>query len=412
MSHDATRSRRRFLAGLAAAPVAGLAHAGVAGPARTASTPLPLSEYLLEPGRIHLNTASLGATPRAVLDRVVQAWHALESEPVRMAYRADGDTVLAAAEQVRALAAGFIGCAPDELLITRCTTDGMNTLAQAIEWRPGDRVLTTDQEHHGGQMGWVYQAQRRGVAIDTLPIAPEESDPAAIVARFAAAITPATRVISVSHVITSTGLRMPIAAISALARAHGVLCIVDGAQAVGAIAVDVAALGCHAYATSGHKWLMGPKGTGLLYIARDAWPALQPVQWQADHGFGANSAGVGPLPLVIGLGTAIERLQQVGIANVERHDLALRTRAWEGLEDIPRVKPVGPPPGPHAAPMVAFRLPDDRDSAVLRDALRAQGFVVKMVEKHWFNGLRVSPHVLNTESDIDAVLAAIRAAVA
>lgn len=422
MSKDARRSRRQFLAGLAAAPVAGLAHAGLphAGVAQAmngAATPaaatgqIPLAEYLLSPGQIHLNTASLGATSRQVLDRVVQAWHELESEPVRMAYRQTGTTVLAAAEQVRVVAAAFLGCEPDELLITRCTTDGMNTLAQSIDWKTGDRVLTTDQEHHGGNLGWVYQAERRGAVLDTLAIAPEESDPAAIVARFAAAITPATRVISVSHVITSTGLRMPIAELSALARRRGVLCIVDGAQAVGAIEVDVKALGCHAYATSGHKWLMGPKGTGLLYVAREAWPALKPIQWQEEHRYGANSAGVGPLPLVIGLGTAIERLQGLGMAHVERRNLALRNRTYAGLEAIPGLQVVGPPPGPHAAPMVACKLPDSRDSTQVRDVLRDKhGIVVKMVEKQWFNGLRISPHVLNTDADIDALLRALRSA--
>ena len=106
---------------------------------------------------------------------------------------------------------------------------------------------------------------------------------------------------------------MPIAEISALARERGILCIVDGAQAVGAISVNVKALGCHAYATSGHKWLMGPKGTGLLYVSSEASAAIQPIQWQDGHRYGAESAGVGPQPLVIGLGAAIERMQVIGM---------------------------------------------------------------------------------------------------
>lgn len=418
MTADSVRSRRRFIAGLGAASVAGLAHAGIGERGAPASPVAPgqaesqaqSSEYLLPPGLIHLNTASLGATPRAVLDRVVEAWHALESDPVRMAYyQADDDTVLYAAEKVRERAAGFLGCDPDELLITRCTTDGMNNIAQAIRWKAGDRVLTTDQEHHGGSLGWEYQAERRGAAVDKIAIAPDDHDHAVIVRRFADAITPATRVISVSHVITSTGLRMPIVEISALAREHGVLCVVDGAQAVGGFPVDVKALGCHAYATSGHKWLMGPKGTGLLYVARDAWPAISPIQWQEAHRYGANSAGVGPLPLVIGLGAAIERLQAMGMAEVERHGLALRNRAYAGLKRIARLRVVSPPPGPHATAMVACTLPDGIDSKVLRDALlRKHNVVVKMIEKQWFNGIRISPHVLNTEANIDAALEAIR----
>jgi hypothetical protein len=174
MSEESVRARRRFIAGLGAAPVAGFANAAIADSEREVPASSAVdrkaesSEYLLSPGLIHLNTASLGATPRAVFDRVIQAWRELESDPVRMAYFTTEDTVLSATEKVRERAAGFLGCDPDELLLTRCTTDGMNNVAQSIRWNAGDRVLTTDQEHHGGSLGWLYQTQRRGVLLDRI----------------------------------------------------------------------------------------------------------------------------------------------------------------------------------------------------------------------------------------------------
>jgi selenocysteine lyase/cysteine desulfurase len=411
-------SRRHFVAALGAASIAELAHAAL-GESNHDATPSPAaaaqaspSDYLLAPGLIHLNTASLGATPRAVLDRVLQAWRDLESDPVRMAYFKDDDTVVAAAERVRARAATLLGCDADEILITRCTTDGMCTVAQGMRWAAGDRVLTTDQEHHGGSYCWEYEVQRRGAVIDRVVIAPEDHDTAAIVRRFADAITPATRAISVSHVVTSTGLCMPIAQISALAHEHDIVCVVDGAQAVGGMPVDVKAFGCDAYATSGHKWLMGPKGTGLLYVAKNASAAIQPIQWQEDHRYGANSAGVGPLPLAIGLGAAIERLQAIGMRDVERHNLALRNRAYAGFKQISKLRIVSPPPGPLATALITCKLPDDIDSKALREKLfDKHRIVIKMIEKQWFNGVRISPHVLNTEADIDAVLEALRAEV-
>jgi selenocysteine lyase/cysteine desulfurase len=371
------------------------------------------SEYLLPPGLIHLNTASLAATPRVVLDRTLQAWRDLESSPVAMAYYTSPDTVLTAAEQVRERAARFLGCEPDELLITRCTTEGMNTVSQGIRWTAGDHVLTTNLEHDGGSMCWAYQAQRRGVVVDKVAIALDEHDSNAIVQRFAAAITPQTRVISVSHIISSIGLRMPIVEISALARQRGILCVVDGAQAGGAMPVDVKALGCHAYATSGHKWLMGPKGTGLLYVSRDASEAIRPIQWQDAHIYGAESAGVGPLPLALGLGAAIERMQNIGMAEVERHNVALRNRAYAELARMKRLRVVGPPPGPLATGIVACILPAEIDSMKLRDTLlHKQRIIVKMSEKRQFNGFRLSPHILNTEAQVDTALAALRAELA
>jgi selenocysteine lyase/cysteine desulfurase len=217
-------------------------------------------------------------------------------------------------------------------------------------------------------------------------------------------------VISVSHVITTTGLRMPIARISALARAHGILCIVDGAQAAGAIDVDVRALGCHAYATSGHKWLMGPKGTGLVYISRDAGARIEPTRWELGRTYGSESTGLGPQPLAIGLGAAIAALRATGMAEVERHNVALRNYAWRRLAEYPRVALVGPPPAPGNTPLVAFRLPVGIVARDLRIRLtQAHNVVVKSAEPRWLNGLRLSPHIFNTEQDIDAAIAALRA---
>jgi selenocysteine lyase/cysteine desulfurase len=340
-----------------------------------------------------------------VLDCTLAAWRELESSPVLMAYGKGEGTLLSKVEQVRRRAADFLGCETDELLIARGTTDAMNTVAQSIRWTAGDRVLTTDREHDGGSLCWAYIAQRHGVIVDRIAIALDEQDSAAIVARFAAAITASTRVISVSHVISSTGLRMPIAEISVLARDRGILCVVDGAQAMGAFPVNVKALGCHAYATSGHKWLMGPKGTGLLYVSRESSSKIQPIQWQDSHRYGAESAGVGPLPLVVGLGAAIERMQAFGMSAVERHGLALRNRAYEQLTRIKRLRIVSPPPGPLTTAIIACVLPDDIDSRALRDTMLAKHqIIVKMSEQRQFNGFRLSPHVLNDEAQIDAAL--------
>jgi selenocysteine lyase/cysteine desulfurase len=405
---SAGHTRRKFLTSIVGTSMVGVAGTASASDQQKSSgaTQNAQSEYLLAPGLTYLNTASLGPTPRTVLNRTLETWNELELDPVYMAY-GDGP-VLAVADRTRDQAAALMGCTADEILITRSTTDAMNSLAQGIRLAAGDRVLTTDQEHEGGSAGWHYRARRDGVHIDVVPVAVTDHDPDEIVRRFAAAITSATKVISVSHVISSTGLRMPIAEIAALARDRGALCIVDGAQAVGQIDVDVKSLGCHAYATSGHKWLLGPKGTGVLYVNRDA-VGIQPVQWEDGRKFIANSTGVGSLPLAVGLGAAIEAIRARRLNDVEGHNIALRNRAYAGLKQIPKLDVVSTPPGPLATALVAARLPVDIDSRQVRDTLRQRHHVViKMVEKRWFNGIRLSPHIFNTEQDIDAALRAIR----
>jgi selenocysteine lyase/cysteine desulfurase len=389
-----------------------LAAAGLAAPAGAVAAGgphgLPPTEYGFTPGLTYLNTASLGPTPRSVLAMMTEAWAELETNPVGMAYGAGA--LLARTDRARAAVAGFLGCGADELLITRSTTDAMNILAAGTRLGDGDRVLTTDQEHEGGTFCWTNAARRRGVALDVIGVAPQDQDPAVIVERFAGAIPPGTRVISVSHVISATGHAMPVVEIAALARSRGVLCVVDGAQAVGQIPVDVKALGCHAYAATGHKWLMGPKGTGMLYLSPDVGEAIQPVQLEDGHRFVSNATGVGCLPLAIGLGAAADAMAARGAPTVAAHNLALRNRAYEGLARIPRLRMASAPPGGEmATALVAAYLPDEIDSSAFRGAMRDNyGVIVKMAEKRWFNGFRLSPHLFNDEADIDRALQGIR----
>lgn len=361
-------------------------------------------DYLFAPGLVYLQTGSLGPTPRPVMERTIAAWKELELDPVYYGYgpqeQAMGD--------VRAQAASFLGCRTDELVLTRCTTDGMNWVAQGLALAAGDHVLTTDQEHPGGHVCWDYAARKHGVVIDVVVIPPGENDAQGIIDRFARQITPRTRVLSFSHLLTSTGLRMPVAELSALARAHGCIAVVDGAQAVGGIAVDVKALGCHAYATSGHKWLLGPKGTGLLYLSEDLGTAIDPIALQSGRAAYSDSSGVSSIPSVLGLGAAIEYHQNPGIVAIEAHNLALRNRLYQALERVPRIRVVSAPPGPLASPLVSYVLPDSVDATLLHNAFRAKHkVVVKVVPKNWFNGQRISTHLFNTEHDVDALVRAL-----
>lgn len=398
-------SRREMLSGMA----------GMTGAALSAIGYPPIAdanEYMFQPGLIYLNTGSLGPTPRPILDVVLKAWNQLETNPVGMSYGGTG-TVNALADQTRDAIAGLINCSTEEVLLTRSTTNAMNIAALGIDLFRNDRVLTTDVEHEGGSAAWKHLEKRRGVGIDRIVITPEDHDVAGIIERFDRAITKQTKVISVSHVITSTGLKMPVREIVALAKSRNILTIVDGAQAVGNIEVDVRTIGCDAYAAPGHKWLMAPKGTGFLYISKAAASRIQPVEWEDGLRYVVGSTGIGPLPLIVGLGAAVEAAKKRGITAAETQNLRLRNRAYHGLKEIAKVQVVSAPPGPLATALVAFRLPKTVDSSAFRNAMRGKyNVVLKQTEKRWFNGMRISPHVFNTEPDIDAALQAIRSELA
>jgi selenocysteine lyase/cysteine desulfurase len=409
--------RRSFLTSLGAS-VVGAALSGCSATATSTAPATPTApnsgalrglvhadDLLLEPGLAYVQTGSLGPTLRPTMDYAIEVWRQLERDPTVLGYT----TLEQGMETVRAKAAAMLGCNLHELVITTSTTEGINWIAQGVTLAAGDHILTTDQEHPGGRVGWDFVAKRYGAVIDVVAIPPGENDAAAIVERFAKLVTPRTRVLAFSHVLTSTGLRMPVAQLAQLARTAGAISVVDGAQAVGGIAVDVKQLGCDVYATSGHKWLLGPKGTGLLYINDSLGDRVELIALQDGRAVYSHSAGVCSIPSVHALGAAIDYMTALGMARVESYDLALRRYAFDALSKLPALHVVSPPDGPLATPLVTYTLPKQIDAWALSDRLRTIYRVeVKGVPREWLNGHRVSTHIFNEPRDVDQLIAALR----
>jgi len=360
----------------------------------------PEKEYLFSEGITYFNTGTLGPCRRETIESVLKVWQELESLPMKFYGRFGAEEL---AEKTRNTAAKFLGCDIGEILITNSTTSGMNAIAQGLRLKAGDRILTTDQEHGGGLLCWNYFAKYYGVIVDKIKIPHGENNSELILKGIKNQLSNKTKLISVSHVLSSTGLRMPIAEISALARANNALCIVDGAQAVGAINVNVKELGCHAYATSGHKWLMGPKGTGLLYLSKDAQEIIKPIQFEESYNTYNDSGGVVNLASILGLGKAIEYIESVGIKKIEENNLSLRNRLYKKLEDLKNITVLSPPIGPLSSPMLTLLLKDQFErTAFVKMLLDKHKLCIRATHKEFgFNGIRFSMHVFNNEKEID-----------
>jgi L-cysteine/cystine lyase len=171
--------------------------------------------------------------------------------------------------ELRASIAAVIVADPDDVAITHSTTDGLNLAIGALPWREGDRVVTTNHEHPGGLGPLVALQRRLGVQVEQVEVG-DGGDSERIVEGFRTALERPARAVVASHVLWTTGARLPIERIGDLARRAGVTSIVDGAQAAGAIPIDIERLNVDAYAMPGQKWLLGPEGMGALW-ARRAW---------------------------------------------------------------------------------------------------------------------------------------------
>src|SRR5687768_3653388 len=269
-------SRRRFLRGIsssvAAAGAASVAaRTSLAAMAQAARTPMAEAdfwkrvqgEYLLDKDWVYLNNGTLGPTPKPVYFTLIERYHDLAQDPGQP--NTDQNN---GATDVRTKAAAFIGAHPEEVALLRNTTEGVGFIINGLDLKAGDEILMTFHEHPGGLQPCRLKAKRHGVVLKEAKWPAPAEDPNVILNAFNDAITPRTRVLMVSHVMYQTGSMLPLKELAALARSKGVLTLVDGAHPVGMLKMDMHDLGVDYYASSSHKWLDAPTGTGILYMRR------------------------------------------------------------------------------------------------------------------------------------------------
>jgi len=279
--------------------------------------PLPAlaEQFQLRRDKIFLNHGSFGACPRPVFD-TYQAWQReLEADPERF-FRSRVRGLLA---EARAALARFIGADADDLVFVPNATHGANIVANALELRPGDEVLSTDHEYGAVERAWQFHCARRGARYVRQPIELPARGRAELVEQLFAGVTPRTRVICLSHISSFTAMIFPVAAICRRARELGILTVIDGAHAPGQVDLDLHAIGADFYLANCHKWLCAPKGSGFLYARRECQPLLQPFV----VGWGWQGEGSPFLDIFEQLGTldpAAYLSVPAAIAFQERHD--------------------------------------------------------------------------------------------
>lgn len=269
-------------------------------------------EYLLDRDVTYLNHGSIGTIPRVIHESHVRYLKLCESNPWLYMW---GDAWEEPREEVRKRAAWLLRCGADEVALTHNTTEAFNLLAHGLPLGPGDEVVFSSLNHNGASAAWRHMASPRGFTVKAFefPVAEVPVISAGrLVEIYAAQITPRTRVLVIPHIDNTVGVRYPLAAMTKMAHEKDVEFVcVDAAQAVGMLAVDVLATGVAVYATSPHKWLQAPKGTGLMYVRKDVQEKLRPmwVTWGLERWKGTariyEDYGTRNLPEVLALGDAI-----------------------------------------------------------------------------------------------------------
>jgi isopenicillin-N epimerase len=426
--------RRSFLASVLASPL--LTHRGKAAPAPhgaapAAAAPAPLppwpeesdpdfwrairQQFYIQPHEAYFNTGTLGATPRPVLERVIEHMRLLQETITRWDYTEATDNCISGYSPevpLREKLGKLVNADALELGVTQNATFGMNFLAQGIDLKPGDEIILTNQEHPGGICGWQERAKRDGAVVKQVKIPVPANDPDELVDLFAKEITPRTRVLAFPHIISATAVVMPVKRLTGLAHQHHCLSIVDGAQAIGQVKLDLHEFGCDGYFASPHKWLLAPAGNGMLYIPHDKqsvfWTTLCSAAWddQKDGMYRFMQYGTGNPSLQVGLDAALDFHFRIGPEKVRNriHYLADRLRA--GLKKIPGAR-INSPTHPDLAGAVVVYSVDGVPAKDLEDAMwnrrrlrpRSVGDPL---------GVRHSCQIYNSEEEIDAALEIVR----
>ena len=358
----------------------------------------------------YLNTAANGLVPeagRSILERFFREHHYLEGGSPDSVGVHDLDDAFRVLAEVRAEAATLLGCDQSGIALTFNTSHGLNLAANAIPWQPGDNVVLVRGEFPANVYPW-RNLEDRGVRLRMIDTADRRADVSALLA----ACDGRTRAVAVAALQFHDGYRPDLAGLAHACRERGIRTVVDGIQAVGGTVLRPAELGLDFVAAGGQKWLLSPRGTGILYVRPELIPELRTpfLGWLAvDYGDRFDSLLQYPTELypdarrfelgtpnvhdILVLRESLRLLNGIGIDRIETHNLQLAARLRQGLAELPGVRVC--PPGELPAPIVAFEVVEQ--SAAVRTALERARVHYAFREGRF----RMSFHLYNDAMDVD-----------
>jgi isopenicillin-N epimerase len=371
------------------------------------------ARFLMPKELAFVNAANLCPTPLPVFEALVNNSRYLDSDP-SSASRAK---LTMGREESRTLIAAALRATPEEIIMTRNTSEANNLVSSGLQLGAGDEVVVFADNHPSNLAAWREKSKRFGFAVVEVPVIAPHPGPAAYVDAFAKAMTPRARVLAVTHVTNTMGDMLPVRELCRLARERGVLSLIDGAQSFGVLDVDVTQMRPDFYSGSVHKWPCGPKEIGALYVNREVHERLAPSivsLYGGQTGISRTHEALGQRDeaALASVGTAFRFQQEIGSPVIEKRARQLAQHLVSGLKNIPGVSFWTQTEPDRSAAIIVFKpasLDPRRLVATLyekeRIACAAAGGTTRP-------GVRLSPHFYNTIEEMDRTVAAIRQYVA
>ncbi len=359
------------------------------------------ADYLLTEDYINLESGYYNIIPQPTLKALQKH---IETINVRGSHYMRNDQFPDKKRIIQSLAE-VVGCSSESLILTRNTTESLNTVIKGIPWKANDHIIFAHQEYGAMQQMIRQVAQRFDLTITNLDIPMHPESDEEIVAHYEALIKPQTRLILVSHMVNITGHILPIKKICDMAHGHGVEVLVDGAHCIGHFDFNIEDLGCDYYGSSLHKWLATPLGCGLLYInpkdQETLWPLFTEDYRMTDGIQRFGHQGTHPVYHDLAIEHAITYYKALGPQRKEERLRALATRWMEALRDHKNIRLNTPAQQQRYAGIGNVGLKTIRASELAKQLMDTYGIFTVAIEGAGVDGCRITPNVFTSETEID-----------
>ena len=297
---------------------------------------------------IYLDSSATTQTPIPAVEAMVEYFYRYAGNHGRGAHRLARETTNRY-EDARETVAHFLNIEPSKTVFMKNTTEGINLIANSYPWEPGDHIVTTVLEHHSNLLPWL-RLQKKGVKVTVVS---PDSEGKIKISSIEKALTEKTRLVAITQVSNALGSIQDVKSVTKLAHRHDIKVLIDGAQSAGHMPVSLKDLRCDFFATAGHKGLLGPQGTGVLYIkepdvldsASVGGGTVSDVEgytYVLEPSPACFEAGTPNIPGVIGLGRAVEYVEKIGVSEIEAHEIKLSREAAKRLSELEHVEVYGP----------------------------------------------------------------------
>ncbi len=367
------------------------------------------SEYTVSPNLLNLNNGGVCPQPKVVQDAHIRFYQYANEAPSYYMWR----ILDQGREALRSKLADLAGCSSEEIAINRNATEGLNTVIFGLNLKAGDEVVLTKQDYPNMLNAWKQREKRDGVRLVYLNLELPSEDDDAIVAQYVKAFTPKTKVVHVTHLVNWVGQVLPVRKIADEAHKRGIEVIADGAHSFALFDFKIPDLGADYYATSLHKWLCAPFGSGMLYIRqpkiRNVWALLSNNEPDGPDIRKFESLGTRSFASEMAIGTAVDFHNSIGTARKFARAHYLKNYWAERVRDLPGVN-IHTSLKPEFAGAVAMFSIDGMKPAEI-DAQLYNQHKIHTVAIDWENihGIRVTPHIYHSPKDLDRLVTAITA---